>query len=199
MADKRKKSVHIAVLMMVKNEHKRLLVSLESIKNTADSFIMYDTGSTDNTIEIAEKFCQDNGIPFRLKQGEFVDFATSRNVSLDFADEFPEVDYLLLLDTNDELKNRAELRAQCEKYYNLPNTGFLLKQEWWSGRCDTYYNIRLIKARKGWRYRGRVHEWIKNTRFENDNEAIQSGDVVIRLDEVVIYQDRTATVLCYST
>ena len=90
------KKVHIAVLMMVKNEHKRLHVSLESIKNVADSLVLYDTGSTDDTIEIAQKFCQKHNIPLRLKQGEFVDFSLSRNVSLDFADTFDDIDFIVL-------------------------------------------------------------------------------------------------------
>ena len=46
--------VHIAVLMMVKNETKRLNVSLNSIKDFADSLVIFDTGSTDDTIELIE-------------------------------------------------------------------------------------------------------------------------------------------------
>ena len=91
---------HIAVLMMVKNETKRLRVSLDSVRGFADSLVVFDTGSTDDTIAILETFAAESGIPLRLKQGEFVDFSTSRNVSLDFADEFPEIEYLLLLDCN---------------------------------------------------------------------------------------------------
>ena len=93
-----KQSPHIALLMMVKNEQKRLLVSLNSVLGHVDSIVLYDTGSEDNTIEIASTFCQENNIPFRLKQGEFVDFSTSRNVSLEFADTFEDIDFLLLME-----------------------------------------------------------------------------------------------------
>src|ERR1700752_372163 len=139
------KSVHIAALMMVKNEHKRLGVTLESVKGIVQSIVLYDTGSTDDTIEIAQIFCNKHNIPLRLKTGEFVDFATSRNISLAFADTFPEIDYLLLLDTNDELRGGKTLRKYCEMFHNKPNTGFLVCQEWWSGQYDKYYNMRLIK------------------------------------------------------
>lgn len=97
-------SIHIAILMMVKNEKKRLRVTLESVKDFADSLVIFDTGSTDNTIDICKEFCEKNKIPLRLKQGDFVNFETSRNVSLDFADSFPDIDFILLMDTNDELK-----------------------------------------------------------------------------------------------
>ena len=184
--------IHVALLMMVKNEHKRLLVSLESTIGYVNSIVIYDTGSTDDTIEILQKFSAKYKIPLRLKQGEFENFATSRNIALDFADTFDDIDYLLLMDTNDEIRGGKNLRKYCVTYKDKPNTGFLLCQEWFSGKYDKYYNVRMIKNRKGWRYRGRVHEWIKNTRYENDDAAIASGDITIRLEEdIVLYQDRT--------
>ena len=106
---------HIAVLMMVKNEKKRLNVSLESVKNIADSIILFDTGSTDNTIEIAETFSKKYNIPLRLKQGEFVNFEVSRNEALDFADTFEDVEFVLMLDTNDELREYQLLIDYIDK------------------------------------------------------------------------------------
>lgn len=184
--------IHIALLMMVKNEHKRLLVSLESTIGYVNSIVVYDTGSTDDTIEILQNFSAKYKIPLRLKQGEFENFAASRNVALDFADTFDDIDYLLLMDTNDEIRGGENLRKFCFTYKDKPNTGFLLCQEWFSGYYDKYYNVRMIKNRKGWRYRGRVHEYMKNTRYENDEAAQADGDVVIRIEQdVVLYQDRT--------
>jgi glycosyltransferase involved in cell wall biosynthesis len=176
--------LHIAVLMMVKNEKKRLGVTLESIKNFADSLIIYDTGSTDNTINILKQFSEKNNIPLRLKEGEFVNFSTSRNVSLDFADTFDEVDYILLLDVNDELRNCDKLRKFAREMHDKPNTGFLVCQEWWSGRYDKYYNMRFVKAHKGWRYKGSVHEYMEDTS--------KVKPAVLRIpDDIVIFQDRT--------
>jgi len=189
----RKNDVHIALLMMVKNEHKRLHVSLNSVLGHVDSIVLYDTGSEDNTIEIASNFCEKNNIPLRLKQGEFVDFSTSRNVSLDFADSFEDIDYILLLDSNDELRGGVAMRKFCKEQINSPNTGFLLCQEWWSGQYIKYFNLRMVKARQGWRYVGTVHEWMKNTRFKTDEEENASEDKKIRVpSEIVLYQDRTA-------
>jgi glycosyltransferase involved in cell wall biosynthesis len=177
---------------MVKNEHKRLHVTLESVKDAVQSIVMYDTGSTDDTIEIAHRFCGEHKIPLRLKTGEFVDFSTSRNVSLEFADTFPEIDYLLLMDTNDELRGGDTMKKYCAEYLDKVNTGFLVCQEWFCGQYDRYWNMRLIKARQGWRYFGRVHEWLKNTRYVDDEAAQAAGDVVIRVDDkMVLYQDRT--------
>ena len=151
--------IHITVLIMCKNEKKRLNVTLESIKNLADSIVIFDTGSTDNTIEICEEFCKFTNIPLRLKKGSFVNFEVSRNESIDFAETFIDIDYLLLMDTNDELRGYKELRSILE--LNTCKTVFMLCQEWWSGTSDKYYNLRVIKTKEKWRYVGAVHEYIK--------------------------------------
>lgn len=178
--------VHIAVLIMVKNEKKRLHVTLESIKKIADSLVIYDTGSTDNTIQICKDFCEKNNIPLRLKEGIFENFEVSRNISLDFADSFKDIDYLLLLDTNDELKGGDGLRKIAEQLKDHESSGFYLCQQWWSGSLNKYYNIRFIKAHKEWRYKGCVHEYIETTP-ENKKAQIVKIDV----PEIFLYQDRT--------
>ena len=175
--------IHIAVLMMVKNEKKRLNVTLESVKNFADSLIIYDTGSTDNTIQICKDFSEKYKIPLRLKEGEFVNFSTSRNISLDFADSFEDVDYLLLMDTNDELVNGDLLRKFAIEYKNKENTAFLITQQWFSGKLDSYFNVRFIKPRQGWRYRGVVHEYIATSKPENKDKELRLPV------EIKLYQD----------
>ena len=183
-----KREPHIALLLMCKNEKKRLHVTLESVVGFVDSIVAYDTGSTDNTIEILQNFSKKTGIPLRLKQGEFVDFSTSRNVSLEFADTFLDIDYLLLLDVNDELKGGDALRKITVDYMDKPNTGFLLVQEWFCGQHDKYFNVRLIKVRNSWRYKGRVHEYISDIRYTNESDA----PAIVRIEDgIILYQDRT--------
>lgn len=177
----------IGLLMMVKNEEKRLHVSLESIINQVDALIFYDTGSTDKTIEIIENFSEKHKINLYLKKGEFVDFSTSRNISLDFADTI-DVQYLLLLDCNDELRGGDILKLIAKNFMDKENNCFLVCQQWWCGQLDKYYNVRFIKARNGMRYMGSVHEWIKDMKSDTDQPRFP----VVRLpDEIVLYQDRT--------
>ena len=178
--------VHIALLLMVKNEKKRLLVTLNSIKGFVNSIVMFDTGSEDNTIEIGKTFCEENNITFRLKQGSFVNFSVSRNEAIEFAETFDDIDYILLMDVNDELVGGEFLIKYTSEYIDNPSTGFLLCQEWFSGQHDKYYNVRLIKSRKGWRYHGAVHEYIKTSIEEHEKHPI------VKLpDNLILYQDRT--------
>lgn len=175
-------SPSIGVVLMVKNEEKNIEKTLKSVIGVVDSIIIYDTGSTDNTIKILKNFSETNKINLHLKQGEFIDFSTSRNISLDFADTV-NVDYLLLLDANDELKGKG-LREACSENFKKDVNAFLVCQKWFSGKTTTYFNIRLIKARKNWRYKGSVHEYIKDISEQNKN--VQKLD-----DNFYIYQDRT--------
>lgn len=179
---------HIALVMMLKNEQKRLHVTLNSVIGFVDSMVIYDTGSTDNTVSILEEFSVKHGIPLHLLRGDFVDFGKSRNACLEFADSIPEIDYYLLMDCNDELRGGPILRTLAKKYISEPNIAFLIKQEWWSGVLDRYFNVRFIKARAGWMYRHRVHEWLKNTTYDRDED----GPPIVRVDEeLILFQDRT--------
>jgi glycosyltransferase involved in cell wall biosynthesis len=177
----------IGLLMMVKNEERRLHVSLNSVVGSVDAIIIYDTGSTDKTLDIIKEFSKKHRINLYIKQGDFVDFSTSRNVCLTFA-ESVNVHYLLLLDCNDELQGGKNLKRFAQSFLDKENTGFLVCQQWWCGQLDKYYNVRFIRNRCGWRYRGSVHEWMKDTNSPSENSCFP----IIRLtDDVVLYQDRT--------
>lgn len=182
----------ICLLMMVKNEEKRITVSFDSVKDFVDTFIILDTGSTDNTIPIMKEYCKNNNITLHLKEEPFVNFEVSRNVSLDFADEVIDKNkpkYLILLDCNDELKN-GEILYKFVSEYKGPCHGFHLKQNWWNGsNSDTYYNMRFVKSHNQWRYKGVVHEYMMCPQLEkNKNDA---KDIVMKIEGPTLFQDRT--------
>lgn len=174
---------HLAGAMMVKNEQKNIVTSLNSLKDYVQSFIIYDTGSDDNTVQIIKDFCKEHNILLRLKEGEFEDFATSRNVLLDYCDTFDDVDFILLLDGCDELRNGEKLRQILAKEINSDVGLYLIVQEWYiksENRSINYKNPRLIRPRKGFRYEGAVHESI----------PVMETEIHVIDPEVYIYQDR---------
>jgi glycosyltransferase involved in cell wall biosynthesis len=176
------RSPTVAMCMMVKNEEKRLRVSLESVKEHVDALIIYDTGSTDSTLSILDTFSKESKIPLHIKQGEFVDFSVSRNVLLEFANTI-NIDYLLLLDCNDELKGGEFIRDELKKYPE--KEAFLLFQEWLAGTKTTKYrNVRLIKNKVPWTYKKTVHEYISRDGPDGEPNPV-------KLDpRIIIYQDR---------
>ena len=177
----------IGLVMIVKNEKERIQYTLDSIVGHVDCMIIFDTGSTDNTIEMFKTHADKHKINLYMIQGGFVDFSTSRNVVLSYADSI-DVKFLLLLDCNDELQGGEKLRPFAKTQMQTPNTGYLTCQHWWSGQYDKYFNMRFVKNRTGWRYCGRVHEWMKDT---SSSTKDPSFPVVRMPDDIILYQDRT--------
>jgi len=177
-----KMSFHLSCLIMVKNEENTIIDTLISIQNYIQSLIIYDTGSTDNTIQIIKDFCNNNNIELKLKEEDFVNFEISRNCALEFAETFKNIDYLLLLDANDILDDGEQLLNLCIDKQTENESGFYLIQEWYTGNhIETYYNIRLIKPNRGWKYKGVVHEYIYN-----DNEVPTKNNF-----NIILKQDRS--------
>lgn len=178
----------IALCMMVKNEHKRLHVTLDSVVDFVTDFIIADTGSTDSTISILEHYSKKYNKPLHLIEYPFENFEQSRNKLLDFADDVStsnDIDLLLLLDCNDELRNGLRLLQLAPRLISSHQSAWMLCQEWYSPTIQTYYNVRLIKPNKTWRYIGVVHEYIKKL---NEPDLV----IIEKIPDIVLYQDRLA-------
>jgi hypothetical protein len=91
----------VAVVIMVKDEANVIIPTLQPFIDAGiDSFLVFDTGSTDYTQEIISNHfkhcCIEHG---HVLEEPFIDFATSRNHSLDAAEElFPNIEFFLMLD-----------------------------------------------------------------------------------------------------
>jgi glycosyltransferase involved in cell wall biosynthesis len=172
-----------AVALMVKNEQTYLIKSLNSVKEHVDTIVIFDTGSTDRTIDELEEWCEENDKKLCLKRGKFVDFATSRNELLEFAQETAPEPYLLLLDANDEARGDwKELEAAAASHVH----GATIEQEWHSDEnIVSFLNIRFIingpKLPKIWSYVGVVHEYLSCSVCE---------PVITEIKGFKIYQDR---------
>ena len=86
----------ISVVMIVKNESKKLARCLSSVKDFANEIIIVDTGSDDDTKEIANSF---NAKVFDFKWND--DFAQARNYSISKSTG----DYNLILDADEYVIN----------------------------------------------------------------------------------------------
>jgi len=89
-----RKEPTISCCMIVKNEEAFLDACLESIKDCVDEIIIVDTGSTDNTVEIARKFT--DRVYFHPWEGSF---SKARNQVLQYA----KCDWIFQIDGDEEL------------------------------------------------------------------------------------------------
>ena len=143
----------ICLNMIVKNESKIITRLLESVLPIIDSYVICDTGSTDNTIEIIETFFNTKNIQGKIVKEPFRDFGYNRTVALNAVVDVPNSDYILLLDADMIFQlniDVLELKKRIIKY-----DAFYIFQ----GSPQFYYkNVRIIKNRHNCYYVGVTHE-----------------------------------------
>jgi glycosyltransferase involved in cell wall biosynthesis len=169
----------IAAVIMVKNEALRIKTTIESL-NCLDGIILYDTGSDDDTINIAKSAAT---IPIHVKTGSFADFATSRNESLTFANECATqfgYNHFVLLDANDEFVGK---RPVINGDSSGTNIAWYVEQRLKYGTSTetiSFFNVKFIRAPTSLRYKGRVHEYLDGC------------GQVCTIDDFYLFQDKTA-------
>ncbi len=159
----------ISVCMIVKNEESVLERILSQAKQFADEIIIVDTGSTDSTKQIAEKFT-DKVFDFEWKD----DFAAARNFSFDKASN----SYLMWLDADDVITTENTEKILELKNSNTDADVFMMKYQVAFDQFENpifeYYRERIVKNTPNLRWKGFVHEAIEmQGRIEYCDIAIQ--------------------------
>lgn len=143
--------------MIVKNESKVIRRLLESVAPIIDSYCICDTGSTDDTIDIIERFFNEHDIPGKIVCEPFKDFGYNRTFAVNACANQPRAEYLLLLDADMVLWINHEI-SPAEFKQSLTLDAYTVFQ----GRDDFYYkNTRIIRNNRGCTYWGVTHEYVK--------------------------------------
>ncbi len=148
----------LSLCMIVKNEARFLANCLQSVKDVVDEIIVVDTGSSDETPQIARSF--------GAKVIEHVwkdDFSEARNVSLQHATG----NWALWLDADEEIAPNAgtHFRNAIEKA-PADVGGYMVKIRNWlssprrneQGEVVVHHGVRLFRLVPGVHFEGRVHE-----------------------------------------
>lgn len=145
----------LTACLIVKNEEKTLARCLSSLQHVCDEIVVVDTGSTDQTIQIARSF--------GAKIGEFEwvqDFSAARNHSLSLATG----NWILWIDADEELDPQGITMIQ-EGLMRPHFGGYFVKiinfmRE--GSRADQYVHtpVRLFQNRPDLRFTGSIHEQI---------------------------------------
>ena len=147
----------LSIAMIVKNEENNLprtLEALKALKNKINyEIIIVDTGSEDNTINIAKQYTN------KVYEKEWTgNFAQMRNYSIDKC----KGDWILILDADEVLENPNELiKFFKQKDTKKFNSATLKFKNILSNKEDDYLIgtlVRLFRNKKEFCYTGRVHE-----------------------------------------
>jgi len=177
----------ISLCMIVLNEGKNLKRCLESVKGIVDEIIIVDTGSTDNTKEIAKLYTDK---VFDLKWPN--DFALVRNFSLQKATK----KWILSLDADEVIStidhNNIKSLLKCyadgilfdwRDYTNeIGVKGFI------SSRDDIYPESKLASGydvskvlrffKNGYKFEGKIHETVSNSISKSNGKILESSIVI---------------------
>lgn len=157
----------IVVVIMVKDEEQVIRETLEMYckadpTGSKIAYLVYDTGLDpwSPTMQKAKELFDDYGITnYKIIQEPFVDFATSRNRSLDLCEiHFPHAGFILQPDAEWYLHGVQELIDFCEQEkYHVEKHSFLVD----IASTDLNFGTqRLLRAQAHLRFGGVVHETI---------------------------------------
>jgi glycosyltransferase involved in cell wall biosynthesis len=163
----------LSICMIVKNEERNLARCLDSVRGLANELIVVDTGSTDETPNIAARHGAEV-IPFDFT---IVDFAAARNHALAQSSGR----WVLMLDADETLDQASA--PTIERLTALEeNAGYFLERHNHSSNSQdafTDYVVRLFPNRPNYRYRGRVHETIDASILAGGGQLLKTD---IRID-----------------
>ena len=149
--------ITLSLCMIVKNEHDTLRRCLECAKDIADEIIIVDTGSTDDTKEIALKYT-DKVYDFKW----VCDFSKARNYSFSKATK----DYIMWLDADDVILNEDIEKIKILKKILTPDIDMVFFK--YNLNLDengipalSYYRERIVKRSKDYKWISPIHEVIE--------------------------------------
>lgn len=148
------RDVTLSVCLIVKNEEKYLPTCLRSIQGVADEIVVVDTGSTDQSVRIAERFGA------KIVHFEWNDhFADARN----FAKKQATGDWILQIDADEELVPGDQNKVREFICQNGCDGAFLRLQNrttstFGEDQPTVHYLIRLFQNRPDIHYVNPVHE-----------------------------------------
>ncbi len=134
--------------MIVKNESKVIQRCLSSVQNLIDYWIIVDTGSTDGTQKLIQKFMKST--PGELHESAWVNFEHNRNEALALAKN--KADYTLFIDADERL-----LLSQPFSWPNLDKDCYRATVH--SGVCSGL-RMFMVNNKLDWQWKGVLHEEI---------------------------------------
>ncbi len=160
----------LSLCMIVKDEEAMLGRCLDAVHEHVDEIVIVDTGSTDGTVAIAERYGA------KVLHHEWTgDFSEARNVSVEAATS----DWIVYLDADEVLVDgdgprlRALLGQTWREAFYLVMTNFVGDAE--DNHGQHFNALRMFRNRPEYRFEGRLHEqWADNLPAYLPERLVQS-------------------------
>ena len=164
----------IILLLMIKNESKIIERCIERALEHVDAICILDTGSTDNTVEVCNKYLTACKKPFKVSVEPFKNFGYNRTISFQKAQElcselgWDSNTYAMAVDADMIIRPSPEF-----KDFKMTVSGYNIIQQ---NSNLKYYNNRFMRCDYNWKCVGATHEY-------------WSGDPTEKIPYEIIYID----------
>lgn len=163
------KEITLSCCIIACNEEDNIKQCLDSVIEICDEIIVVDTGSTDQTVNIAKQY----GANIYYEKWNN-DFSKARNISLDHATS----DWILILDCDEYID-----KVSCRIIKRLMSDS--TAEAYWvkiinileNNLTQTGHNVRLVRNNSCYRFQGKIHEEI--TESIVTNACIKHSDIII--------------------
>ena len=160
----------LSLCMIVRNEEKNLSSCLESVQDIVDEMIILDTGSTDNTIQIAKRFGADI---YHFKWCD--DFSAARNESIKFA----KGKWILWMDADEQFDYRSKEELSSIIKLTQHPMGVNINIRNLSSKNESYgIAYRLFSNHFGIHFKNVIHEQVSHSLKEMRAEIIDSNIII---------------------
>jgi len=168
-------NIKISACTIAKNEEKNIARSIESYKDYVDEIIIVDTGSTDDTVKIAEE------LGAKVIHFEWInDFSAAKNYAIDAASG----DWILFLDADEWIKDNGGMKIQTVVNRAITN-GFdaislrMLNLDDDGTLTETTSSLRLFANKSNIRYVRKIHEHLLDSKTGKPLASMRVDDFVL--------------------
>lgn len=160
--------------MIVKDEEKVILRCLNSVLPIIDSYIIVDTGSTDNTKSLIKNFFDEKGIEGEILDYEFTNFSDSRNFAINSS--INKTDFCFTIDA-DEILSFESSKEEVKSF--LEDTDSAIINVSYNG---TVYGRKSFFKPEKFKYIGAVHEVLIPTQENTTEKNILGITTIVNSD-----------------
>ena len=167
----------ICLNMIVRDEAARLPRLLASLEGVVDACVVCDTGSSDDTADLVRSWADRLGIPCRVAHHRWSDFASNRNLALEEAlksraEGLHDCGWVMVIDADE----RIHVLDTAWKAALEPGHSYAVHVR--SGGVSVVRPFLLDIRRTCWVWRGRVHNWVEDSKSENRFDFLRGVQVL---------------------
>lgn len=152
--DPTKQTCTMCLVMIVKDEEDTIKKCLNSVSPYISYWVIVDTGSSDNTIQVIKETMDELGIPGELHERPWVNFEVNRTESLELAKG--KCDFRWIIDADDTfVLDDPSINPfyVLDKEFNSYHISYKL-------HSLKYFRAQIVRSDEDWVYKGVLHEYL---------------------------------------